>query len=134
MKDTCILTFNMHYTRLESAVPFSYKAEYSHIICYIMCKPVLVLLAVCCYGISSKHVLCKLQSDDQRSHQMSTSNYALLALVNSIMNYEIFSSHATTARWERIVHIDWGLRQCYIMDFQLCSWKCKLICRYGCVN
>lgn len=43
------------------------------------------------------------------THQKPIPDYALLALVNILMNYEIFLSRATIARWEEIVHIGRGL-------------------------
>lgn len=52
---------------------------------------------------------------DAWSKVTSKADYALLTLVNTIMNNMIFSSHATTARWE-VVHIERGFQQ---------SQKCK---------
>lgn len=64
-----------------------------------------VLLKSCAYGMkhffvknccltlwhsllsSKQHVLCKLQLDDNRSHQRSISDYALLSLVNTLYEW-----------------------------------------------
>lgn len=69
----------------------------------------LILHTMHCYHISSKqHVICKLCLDDERSHQRSIPGYALLTLVNILMNYEIFLSHVTTAKWQRILNTGRG--------------------------
>lgn len=47
---------------------------------------------------------------DAWSKVTSKADYALLTLVNTLMNNMIFSSHATTARWE-VVHIDRGFNK-----------------------
>lgn len=69
-----------------------------------------------CYRFSSKKIclVFKLRLDYKISQQRSISYYALIALVNTLMNYKIFLSLATTARWERNVHIDRGLQQWWI--------------------
>lgn len=60
-------------------------------------------------------MLTKLWLDDQSS----IFDYALLTLVNTLMNDEVFSSRVTTARWERnYVHIGRGLRQCNVIGIR----------------